>query len=819
LIKTNVLDLPVVVDAPFETDEDRLEVSYPSEKRGLLPPLLKDIVKAVEVGFKWAIEEGVSNPEELLFVSAPPADTAYYQEWVQALTQLARTFAYSKTVRVRGSGGNIQFEYPSNVEFPSAKVDGERFEDPRFLQTLASIAERLKFKLPLLELIAKWDIIRSGWETLGIQVGKSLTLEGLSKYIEYFKNLENLSRTLSVELEKLKGLLEEFYGLADMYCRTKGVPSFLRLPIYCSQTGSFKSPEDIYIDAGVPEELKKISRGIGYPLEDDLLIPTKEELKGYFKSLGIRELNKEGAIKEIYTTIEKRWKLLEGSPAFCQNVMIFERWLLQQENVDTLLEKDCQLKKLPWLCEDNKLRTVGTDPFLLPAALLDANRSPYVEIWPKDVRLSSGYAQDLVESSLLKKRLLAYGIGCEDFVREDDVTLQKEDLKVLAVEYRSSEPVRVKVSKLVAGERLMASLQEESSYERTLRFLEFLLKYLVQRDESCLKTVEIETRVPGIRTVQKLTIYPCLWLSQVKRACWVLSLDRQETEEPSKANLIVYLREIEPTILMDSKIQTFLEKHFQISQLDLAILALTRDKKEVAESLTRTLIEILKAGIDVESALTELQGILHRQIDKERVSARNRNLGRLVERIVMKAFEKLRLDELHRVRVEPHWVSYDFAAYVEGKALEETDAGHLDFSCTSLSSGELLASFEVEVKATTVDRVRMTRTQAEESALHKDRYLLCVLDLEGFPIEESINRELKEEDIDTLADKLGSLIYLSYIGEYLAPIIKALTELSVSAQPISIHLNPIFIIPDSIWKEKGIILDSWARSLSEKFAA
>jgi hypothetical protein len=185
----------------------------------------------------------------------------------------------------------------------------------------------------------------------------------------------------------------------------------------------------------------------------------------------------------------------------------------------------------------------------------------------------------------------------------------------------------------------------------------------------------------------------------------------------------------------------------------------------------------------------------------------------------MKAFEKLKLDELHRVRVELHWVSYDFAAYVEGKALEETDAGHLDFTCISLSSGELLAKFEVEVKATTVDRVRITRTQAEESALHKDRYLLCVLDLEGFPIEELVNRELKEEDIDTLADKLGSLIYLSYIGEYLAPIIKALTELSVSAQPISIHLNPIFIIPDSIWKEKGISLDSWARSLLEKFAA
>jgi hypothetical protein len=83
---------------------------------------VKDIVKAVEVGFKWATEEGVSNPEELLFISAHPVDTAYYQEWVQALTQLARTFAYSKTVRVRGSGGNIQFEYPSNVEFPSAKL-------------------------------------------------------------------------------------------------------------------------------------------------------------------------------------------------------------------------------------------------------------------------------------------------------------------------------------------------------------------------------------------------------------------------------------------------------------------------------------------------------------------------------------------------------------------------------------------------------------------------------------------------------------------------------------------------------------------------
>jgi len=820
LIKTKILNLPFIVDAPFETDDDRLEVSYLSEKRGLLPPILQEIMKIVEVGFKWAVEEGVSNPEELLVISTPPSDIGiYYQEWVQALTQLARTFAYSKTVRVRDSNGNIQFEYPSNVDFPSAKVDGEKFEDPHFLQILASIAGQLKFKLPLPEIIAKWDIIRGGWETLGIQVGKSLTLKRLTTYIESFKNLENLSKATGVTVEELKKLLEEFYELADIYRRAKGVPSFLRSAIYCSQTGSFKLPNEIYIDAGVPEELKKISKGIGFPLEDDLLIPTKEELNEYFKSLGIREINKEGAIKDIYMTIESKWKLLEGCPVFRQNVMLFERWLLQQEDIDALLEKDCNLRKLPWLCEDDKLRIVGTDPFLLPPALLDENKSSYVEIWPKDVRLSREYAQNLEKTSLFKKRVVEYGVGCEDFVREDEVTLQKEDLKVLAVEYRSSEPVRSKVSKLVAGERLMASLQEESSYQRTLRFVEFLLKYLVLRDESCLKTIEVETRVPGIRTVQKLTIYPCLWLSQVKRTSWVLNTDRQETEEPSKANLMVYLKEIEPTLLMNPKIQTFLEKHFYISQLDLAILAITREKKEVAESLTRTLVELLKSGIDVEYALTELREILHRKIDQEKVNSRNRNIGRLVERIVMKAFEKLKLDESLRIRVEPYWISYDFAAYVEAKAFEETDAGRLDFVCTSMS-GDLLARFEVEVKATTVDKVRMTRTQAEESALKKDRYLLCVLDLGGLPIEileELANRQLKE-DIETLADKLRSLIYLSYVGEYLAPIIKVLDDLTVRAQPISISLNPTFIIPSSIWKGNGVSLESWASSLLEKFA-
>jgi len=205
LIKTKILNLPVIVNADFETDDDRLEISYPGEKRKLLPPILHEIMKAIEIGFRWAVEAGVSNPEQLLVISAPPLDIGmYHPEWRQALTQLVHTFARSKTVRVRGSDRSIQLEYPSAIDFPSAKVNGERFEDPFFLEALASIAEQLKFKLPLQGLIAKWDVIRSGWETLEVRVGNSLTLERLTTYIESFKNLGNLARASGLDLDNRK---------------------------------------------------------------------------------------------------------------------------------------------------------------------------------------------------------------------------------------------------------------------------------------------------------------------------------------------------------------------------------------------------------------------------------------------------------------------------------------------------------------------------------------------------------------------------------------------------------------------------------------
>ncbi len=305
----------------------------------------------------------------------------------------------------------------------------------------------------------------------------------------------------------------------------------------------------------------------------------------------------------------------------------------------------------------------------------------------------------------------------------------------------------------------------------------------------------------------------------MKRTSWVLNQNKQATEEPSKANLEDYLKGLDSSVMTDPATQRFLDLHFQIPPLQVTIWALTRGNERVEKHLSQMLADIYQSGFDAETMIAQLQDSVERRIDRRKVDLRNKNFGKIIEKAVMKAFEMLELEK-RMIRVQPNWESYDFAAYLEEKLAESPDVGHESILITSLS-GKEIARFEVEVKATTADSVRMTSAEGEESANRTERYLLCVVDAResDTDLKELANHELTDEEVQVLSERIRPLMHLSYIGERLAAPVHRLNETKEDARPISMILKPTYIVPETIWKDQGMNLEAWTASLPKLLVA
>ena len=844
LAKTEDLPLPVVINAPFRVSAERFDLQYRDDQIEELEDILQIATNLLKELYEWSLGNHIPHMELLLRVKAPSKERPYNVQWAQALASFATDISQLKAVAtlVNEQENKTEFLKPDEVYFPSPLVGLSSFEDEKFILGIWYLSLLLGQKVPAKKLIKEWNLIRDGWKTLDVTAGNEQTFESLVVQTDELESLANLEEKVGLA-KKASAFLKGLYQLGDYYRRKRvQIPEFLDMAIYCNQDGDFKSPEELSIDQNVPDALKKISDEILEPLSECLLdtrFSRDEKLRQHFQTLGLNTINEKKAIGLLYDSIHRNWKQRAAemnADKYKRGVMEFGKWILQKKNMEPLLKKEYPLSELPFLCEDNKLRIAKEDRFMLPEAFLEKATREHMKIWPNDVKLSTGYAKGISNLNLVKSRLVSAGISWSDFVFNEEIELSPDQIKDLCKkQIRGTFEAIAKVSKILAFNRVLEFAEKSRNPNLTKAILVFLLRYAVQRDNSWQELKSIQAAEVGPNVYGQLVptgrrrdiqICPSLWLAQMKRNKWVVTTSMDEkgnktfdVDQPSKDNLTEFLKPLSASILGNEKVLMFLHQKFEFAPIEITGWLLTGGKAEVEQALVDSLKQIHEiANSQGLSAVHLLNEMLLEKARKELFTKRNMNFGLLIERAVRKVFEQQLKYGKYDFEVIPRWKGYDFEAYLR-KQIEEFDYGTLSITVQKArESKEILARFEVEVKATRRNTVAMTLTQANNAVDHAEEYLLCVVDVkeasEDFADLGSVS--LGDDQIEKLSERILPLMNIVNIGEDLKQVVLNIREASSPTQDIKVDYSARFIIPSKLWKTKGKTVSKWFISVLQE---
>jgi hypothetical protein len=846
LAKTYELVLPVAIDAPFRVSAERFDLQYRDDQIAELNSILQAAIHLLKELCRWALDNNIQNKELLFKIKAPPEGGPCREQWFQALSNLVGDISRLKAVEaiIDAVTDKTEFQKPESVYFPSPLVGSDLFNNQKFILGIWNLSRLFGLKVPAKNLIMEWSDIRNCWGSLGITVGNEQTFEKIVKQTEELQSFDSLKKKITKD-ERALAFLEYLYKLCDFYrTEREQVPEFLKMAIYCNQKGIFKEPDKLNIDQNVPDQLKDISEKLFESLRQSLLnkrFSKDSKLKQHFQALGLNLIDENSAICLLYDSIHRNWKLKIKSmetdaDEYKRGVMDFEKWLLQNRNVVPLLEKKCPLSELPFLCEDSTLRVAEKEFFVLPDAFLETDAREHTKIWPPDTKLSKGYSRDITNATLIKNRLVASNICRSGLLISENTDLSEDQIKEM-----SREKIRIKhsppytsatykasttVSRVIAFNRVLEFAEQSRNPELTKGILVFVLSYLVPRDKAWYESKSVRAsemgqnmygRTKEIGRSRDFEIFPCLWLAQMKRNKWVATSFEDEKghrffepNEPSVDNLVDYLKSLKPSILGNERVQIFLQQKFEFSPLEMTGWLLTGGESDAEQALIDGLKRIYELAdsrkIDPVHLLNEM--LVEKQI-RNQYDGRNTNFGLIMERTVRKVFEQLKFGE-YGFEVIPRWKGYDFDAILS-KQSEESDYGILGIEVKSAKTEAIIARFEVEVKATRADAVRMTLTQANSAVDHSDIYLLCVVDAKGLSkdFDNLHSVSLSDEQIGKLAEKILPWMNIVSIGEDLRQIIMAFRKVGAATGDIRVDYSARFTIPLKLWKAKGMTINKW----------
>ena len=847
LAKTRDIVLPVVIDAPFRVSLERFDIQYRDDRIMELKDILQTSTSLLKELCIWALDNNIKH-KELLFKINAPRGRPHEEQWIQALYNFVKDISQLRVVEtvkeiVDDSSYETEFLKPESVYFPSPLVRSYSFDNEKFLSAIWWLSYHLGLRVPAQRLVDEWNDIRVGWGSLGITIGNDQTFESLVKEIEKLQNLVNLRKKASIATDK-KALtfLKYLYKLSEYYCSEgEHTPGFLiGSAIYCNQKGEFKKPRELDIDQNIPEDLKRISDGLLESFRDRLLnteFSKDEQLLQYFRTLRMDIINEKKAIDLLYDSILKNWKRMSKSieidtNKYKQAVVDFEKWLLKRGDFKTLLN-DYTLKELPFLCEDNKLRMVEEECFLLPDLFLESDAQEYTDIWPNETKLSKMYSEGISEPAIIKERLVTAGIGQPRlfFMEEMEFSLDRmREMSDATIRVRGDYRATTMVSKVVAFNKMLENAQLSMDPKFTKAILNFVLDYLVPRDDfwqnKTVRAIEMTRPALGIPVPtgkeRCFQIRPCQWLVEMKQYSWVIRASQDDegklifdAEVPSKRSLMDYIKDLEPLILSDEKVQMFLQI-FEFDPLEVTAWLLTGGKEQILVESLKQIHQLADSqGIAPMSLFSEICSEVWRRSSRVEIANRNRNFGLIIENIVRKVFEQLKFRE-YGFLVIPRWKGCDFEAYLQRKATEEFDYGTLSIKFQRIKDREILERFEVEVKATKIDTVTMTLAQANSAVDNIERYLLCIVNAKEFidDFKELEYPSITKGQIEKLSKKILPYMRIIKIGQELKQIVTELRKAGSAATPdIRVDYKARFTIQSKLWITKGETIIKWFNSI------
>jgi hypothetical protein len=332
------------------------------------------------------------------------------------------------------------------------------------------------------------------------------------------------------------------------------------------------------------------------------------------------------------------------------------------------------------------------------------------------------------------------------------------------------------------------------SRERAVRFLQFILDYVVDADESWKQRVTVECECGD-----QHEIIPCQWLAFIRERDWVpRSKGQERLMDASLARLTRYDSRLADTVTREE--HTNFLTLIGINVLEQAVLAVGESQ---STDLRRRLAQLARLAAQHPGAVAQLILDIEAHHDADQRWQANQRLGKMVEELVQARLKSRSF--LLRIRMKTQFKGYDLGAYVD-------DPSYSDVGAIEVQQAETLLA-RIEIKATRGNAVSMSNVQGEEARHDLARYWLCVVPLDP------------GEDIDELtAERVEDVArFVSGIGQRLAPAQQGIEDAVESADESGFDLEHVddirYGIRSEIWESEAVSLIDFVDWLGKQLSA
>lgn len=784
LFGTQDLPFPAVVNSrKFEATEKRDGIFLGKEDTDDIERNKRLLENASDLFIKLISDSDCSsweNVHTLLNLGKPPDKEWLDPDWyIDLLKKLINEIMNERVVKIE-NGSLVPY---TDTFIPVAdSLEKEKLEK---LWDLCHCLSTYKEKISEKRLVVEWAEISYRWKSLGLDLTeREITIEKLTEKIADSEKVLNLQTQLSSDQDPL-GFLKGFY---DIIFDANKQTLFDGMKILPNQNGSFMDRKTLFKDEGIDESLKDISKKLGKDIKEVLL-----HLK---MSENVKELLNEKGQDEILTQVLSEIKQPHpDDDQYIQANLELVKWLMENDKFDCF-------EGYPFLsCKEKIYTSAGKEnkeKLLAPKEIWNESARIHASLFPQEFIISPLYHEKISQKDKWDK-LENMGLILVDPLYKESEKLQTEVLGYLLLSNEKLEEEKehevidnVPVSKIAFLETRDKGIIDtiRKSKDKALRFLNFLFDYVVEVDNYWDTPIEVECKCGS-----KHQIYPALWMSTLKDRSWI-PIRKDKSEKLSSqylAPLFEGSEELLERCRQDKPSRLLSRLNISVGELMMHIVA---KDDEIKLELDMAMGSLYSTFMTNPSQLSKIAQIAESETElfvreiEERIQIReqvrrNQHVGSLVENLLKSVLEK------------------------EGFKIERTGTGsdfviEHDFVIDNMETifevkKEEKAWYYIEVKSTSQDFVRMSLTQAKYARDKPDKYVLCVIGLNGLEInEENIKSQAKfVTDIgQKIQDKVSEAENFKKKQEAIA--ISGDIEVEINEGPICLKINK------RVWQEGQI---------------
>lgn len=601
---------------------------------------------------------------------------------------------------------------------------------------------------PQFEEVREWIKVADGFsklDSIDISIyGFIFNEEKLCKYIEEKKTLQEVNNNLIEndpnDRDNLKPVITWFNKLFSLLSKEQTTTLASQYNIIPNQKKLLikKNLNVPFLDKIGNENIKDVSVSFGWDVRSELIYQDIVFKEGIFISLTMEKVLT-NISKYCDDITESKLEDVRNRKAFIENL----KWLIDNKKLNLIKEtyviiersKDSQQSRY----EKRRLYKTESDKLLSPSSLWNDKFSLYKEIVSKKFILIDEYSDSLMIEDfkylqsedlihicplLIKKHLTKYGLKLLVSKEESYSKLLNEKGEIIDINIEHSDIAYLTTS----DDNILSKTADSIKSAKTL--LKFLLTQILKHDNLFNQTDELKVGDEAIN------ISKCLWISRLRDTQWVpvksKDVEKQNTSErPSVANITELIRD-EPEILniVKTKSAALFFNQLGISVADIIRNTLTsEDEKLQWDLMFSQLLTNSNINPDLAAEMLSDPKLQDVYLEQKRIREQiktNQNIGYLFESIFRVIFESTELKD-QGFSIERTAIGSDFSITCDEDIVDDSGKENI------FKIGKVL----VELKATRKVYAEMTTTQAEEAIKNINNYVLAVLPLNSYELNES----------------------------------------------------------------------------------